>query len=103
MPILPPEPAQFPPGLFTEREAFQAADRQWWVLHVRPRQEKSLARGLCEKELAFYLPLTRRRFRLRGRVLTSLLPLFGGYVFLLANRDERLAALSGRRVVQTLP
>ena len=102
MPILPPEPALFPERLF-EEGAFQAvAERAWWVLHIKPRQEKSLARQLNEKAIPFYLPLIRRRWRLRGRVMTSLLPLFGGYLFLYADRDERLSALGTHRVVRTL-
>src|SRR5438552_15464606 len=102
MPILPPEPALFPERLFEDGALQTAIDRGWWVLHVKPRQEKSLARQLNDKAIPFYLPLIRRRWRLRGRVMTSLLPLFGGYLFLHADRDERLTALSTHRVVRTL-
>jgi transcription antitermination factor NusG len=52
--------------------------------------------------MPFYLPLARRRLRVRGRPLTSFVPLFPGYLFLLADRDERVAALATRRVVRTL-
>jgi transcription antitermination factor NusG len=101
MPILPPEPAVFPEGLFDEADP--STGRAWWVLHTRPRQEKSLARQLHEKGIPFYLPLISRRLRFRGRVLTSRVPLFGGYVFLQADPDERLAALATKRVAQALP
>ncbi len=101
MPILPPEPALFPEGLFDETEL--PGGRAWWVLHTRPRQEKSLARQLHEKGIPFYLPLISRRLRFRGRVMTSRLPLFAGYVFLQADPDERLAALATKRVAQALP
>jgi hypothetical protein len=33
----------------------------------------------------------------------SLVPLFGGYVFLFGHRDERVTALGTQRVVQALP
>ena len=46
MPVLPPEPMTFPNDLFTAAadDADFAAERVWWVLHTRARQEKSLAR-----------------------------------------------------------
>src|SRR5207302_6368574 len=43
-----------------------------------------------------------RRLRVRGRIMTSHVPLFAGYVFLLGDRDERVTALATRRVVQSL-
>src|SRR5438552_1083192 len=83
MPILPAEPTCFPSQLFDEAlTAPVATDRAWWVLHTKPRQEKSLARQLCDAEVPFYLPLIARRLRIRGRTLTSHVPLFAGYVFL---------------------
>ena len=72
------------------------------MLHTKPRQEKSLARQLGDKQLPFYLPVVARRVPVRGRVLTSFVPLFPGYVFLLADRDERVAALATARVVRSL-
>ena len=56
MPILAAEPAHFPEGLFAEAEASLAATRQWWVLHTRPQQEKSLARDLFAPDT--FLPPT---------------------------------------------
>lgn len=102
MPILPHEPELFPDGLFAEALAAEAPGRAWRVFHTKPRQEKSLARQLRERQVPFYLPLVRHRLRLRGRLLTSFVPLFPGYVFLLSNREERLTALATGRVVRSL-
>jgi len=103
MPILQPEPSLFPSDLLSGiAPPAEGSGRVWWVLHTRPRQEKSLARELFRRELPFYLPLARKRSRLRGRTLTSHLPLFPGYVFLLADPEERLAALDTSRVIHTL-
>src|SRR5437762_4898678 len=101
MPILSPEPAQFPERLFEEVGQPAPADRTWWVLHTRPRQEKGLARHLYRAQISFYLPLIPRRCWIRGRVLTSHVPLFAGYVFLLADPEERLQALATRHVVRS--
>lgn len=104
MPVLPLETSRFPGHLFDLDGAnHYVSDRQWCVLHTRPRQEKSLARDLCHRETPFYLPLVPRRMKLRGRVVTSFNPLFPGYVFLLANTGERSAALATRRIAQSLP
>ncbi|MBY0525334.1 MAG: hypothetical protein K2R98_18145 [Gemmataceae bacterium] len=102
MPILSPEPDLFPAGLFEARAEIQTADRSWLVLHTKARQEKCLARQLYEGQVPFYLPLLGRRTRIRGRAVMSYNPLFGGYVFLLADERERVAALATHRVVQAL-
>jgi transcriptional antiterminator RfaH len=102
MPFLPPEPNAFPQGLFVDEDPHVRQDRQWWVLHTKPRQEKSLARQLLQAQVPFYLPLIERRSLIRGRVLHAHIPLFPGYLFLLGQRDERVTALATNRVVHTL-
>jgi transcription antitermination factor NusG len=102
MPILQAEPQLYPECLF-EQTRESSSDRKWWVLHTRPRQEKSLARQLYAGTMPFYLPLISRRLHIRQRVVNSYLPLFGGYVFLLAEPDERLMALGTKRVVRSIP
>jgi len=77
-------------------------DRAWCVLHTRPRQEKSIARDLLDRQVPFYLPLIARRNRVRGRVLTAHIPLFTSYVFVLASEAERIRALATRRVVRSI-
>jgi transcription antitermination factor NusG len=102
MPLLPSEPNCFPGNLLADANLPQVGERSWWVLHTRPRQEKSLARQLLEARIPFYLPLISRRKRSQNRTLTSFNPLFDGYVFLLANRDERITALATARIVRSL-
>jgi transcriptional antiterminator RfaH len=102
MPTLPPEPDVYPPSLFDAAPAVEQA-RDWWVAHTRPRQEKCLARQLYAGGVPFYLPQVGRRNRVRGRIVTARVPLFPGYVFLLADRDERVAALATRRVARMIP
>jgi transcriptional antiterminator RfaH len=102
MPVLPAEPGLFPEDLFNEPSVREPAGRLWWVLHTKPRQEKSLARYLYERQMSFYLPQIQRRWRLRNRPMTSHVPLFPSYVFLLADREERVTALTTNRVVRTL-
>ncbi len=103
MPVLPLEPFVFPEDLFAQPSPpFDDQAARWWVLHTRPRAEKTLARHLLRSQIAFFLPLYQRERRFRGRVVTSHLPLFPGYVFLLGDNDARVQALTTNTVAQTL-
>lgn len=104
MPLLNPEPANFPENLLHDDfNAQSQQDRVWWVLHTKPRQEKSLARDLFRQRIAFYLPQINKRRKRQGRLLSSYVPLFPGYFFLLADPKERVTALMTNRVVNCLP
>src|SRR5260221_13325166 len=101
MPILAPEPALFPDNLF-EAAPCDNAERRWSVIHTRPRQEKSLARHLYERNIAFYLPLLASRVHVRKQVVYSYSPLFASYLFLYASQEDRLIALGTRRIAAAL-
>ena len=100
MPILPSEPSRFPEDLLTSQT--EGEDRHWFVLRTKPRQEKSLARDLLVRQIPFYLPLVPHTRSSKGRRQTSFLPLFSSYVFLCADEDERVKALTTNRVIQVL-
>jgi transcription antitermination factor NusG len=102
MPLLAAETSVFPDSLFDSDENPFALDSRWWVLHTRPRQEKALARQLLEQQIQFYLPVITLRRRQGGRCLTSHVPLFPSYVFLLASPEQRVTALTTNRVANTL-
>jgi transcriptional antiterminator RfaH len=102
MPILPPEPFVFPENLFLDPAQGPDDNHQWLVLHTRPRAEKALVRRFLTRDHSFFLPLYPKRWRSRGRLLNSHLPLFPGYVFLLGDWDTRLEALQTNLVVQCL-
>jgi transcriptional antiterminator RfaH len=100
MPILAAEPALFPPQLFDA--ATELGGRRWFVLHTRPRQEKSTARDLHVRRMPFFLPLISKRLKIRGRFARSHLPLFSGYLFLLGSAEDEFFARSARRVARCL-
>lgn len=102
MPILPAEADVYPDCLLDGATPAESRGRRWWALHTKPRQEKSLARCLCSAGVAFYLPTVSRRCRIRGRIMTSRIPLFPSYLFLLADDEGRVAALTTNRVVRSL-
>jgi transcription antitermination factor NusG len=104
VPILPPEPYRHPPELFEATLAPNSAGAEWWVLHTKPRVEKTLARRLLKGGHTFFLPLLIKRnvSPKGGRVRDSYVPLFPGYVFLYGSSEVRLAVLTTNLIVQAL-
>jgi transcription antitermination factor NusG len=102
MPLLPLEPFVFPDNLLTEPTIPESEMGNWWVLHTRPRAEKSLIRGLLRRQVPFFLPLSKRKWRNRGRVHSSYLPLFPGYVFLRSDGSTVFRTLETNLVARIL-
>ena len=101
MPLLPAEPCLFPPHLFTEPS--EPMGGLCWVLHTRPRAEKSVARALLAQQVPFFLPVYENSRRVNGRLQTSHLPLFSGYLFLFAGDEGRTRALETNQIANCLP
>ena len=102
MPLLPPETFVWPEDLLTRAPTAEVTDSRWWALHTRPRAEKSLARHFLKRGLGFFLPQAKKRWRNRGRLLTSTSPLFPGYIFLFGDDQARVAALTTHQVANCL-
>jgi transcriptional antiterminator RfaH len=77
-------------------------DRNWWVMHTKPRQEKSLARDLLAREIPFYLPQVRKTSVVRGRNQTSYIPLFSSYIFVFADEFERHTSMTTNRIAHLI-
>jgi transcriptional antiterminator RfaH len=102
MPILAAETSIYPSNLLEDFSRLEG-ERQWWVVYTKARQEKALARHLLVREIPFYLPLVAKEQCLRGRKVSSHIPLFGGYVFLYGHEEERIASLMSNRISTMLP
>lgn len=103
MPIRGPEPQCFPDDLLTGAGPVAEADRNWWVVHTKARQEKCFARELLDREVPFFLPQVPKTSVIGGRRRTSYIPLFTGYVFLFGSEPERHQSLTTNRVANILP
>ena len=107
MPVLAPEPYIYPDNII-DSELEDATDligeeeERWWVLHLRPRSEKSLSRRLFRNHISFFLPLYERRRRIQRRQVCSYLPLFPGYLFLRGGETARRIAIETNLVVGSL-
>jgi transcriptional antiterminator NusG len=97
MATLGPEPMLWPSNLFDQRQ-----DGQWWVLHVKSRCEKALARRCYSQEASFFLPQTRQIKQRTSRGKDSYLPMFPGYLFLFGAERNRRIALETNLVVNVL-
>jgi transcription antitermination factor NusG len=105
MPILTAEPDRYPEDLWEEGASLPAKpEGVWWCLHTKPRQEKATARELREQGVVYYLPQVVKESRTpQGRRIKSVTPLFVSYMFLYGDAQDRVAALRGNRLVNTLP
>ncbi len=103
MPLLPLEQFLFPEDLLSKSSPEGEPGPCWWVLHTRPRAEKSLARKLLQRQSPFFLPIRKRMWRRQGRLHCSYVPLFPGYLFLQADRLTVSKTLTTNLVVRVLP
>jgi transcriptional antiterminator RfaH len=76
---------------------------RWHVLHTRSRQEKSLGEDLDLRGIRHYLPLVSRTRFYGRRKVTSALPLFAGYIFLLGSIEQAYSADRTGRVARIIP
>jgi transcriptional antiterminator RfaH len=91
----------FPDSLL-DLQSSSASPGNWWVLHTKPRAEKTLARQLLHHSISFFLPVYSKRGRHRNQPTVSYLPLFPGYVFLNGDDTARREALQTNYVVRTI-
>lgn len=93
MPILAKEPDIFPESLLDQPA--DGPDDSWFAMYTLARQEKELMRKLRPLNIAHYGPMIQQRKRSpQGRIRTSFVPLFTGYVFIRGDEVARHNAVS---------
>jgi transcription antitermination factor NusG len=105
MPILPKQRDMFPADLLEEASGTSghavAEQGRWVVFYTLARREKDLMRKLEAADIPFYAPLVRRRLpSTGGRVRSSYVPLFPGYVFAPVDEEQRRAALATNTIAR---
>ncbi|HMO51068.1 MAG TPA: transcription termination/antitermination NusG family protein [Kiritimatiellia bacterium] len=76
--------------------------RRWVVIHARPRCEKKLS-DFCEaRHIPVFLPMIKRRHRYGARIRVFDIPLFAGYVFVLADHAQLMTLRQNQRVANVL-
>jgi transcription antitermination factor NusG len=102
MPILAKEPDMFPEDLLEHPVA--GIDESWFAMYTLARHEKELMRKLRPLNIAHYGPMVQQRKRSpQGRIRTSYMPLFTGYVFIRGDEVARHNAVSTGCISRCLP
>lgn len=91
-----------PPINWPEEKSIRDFAGLWWVAHTKSRNEKALANDLVRRDISYFLPMSWKVQRRRGRTIRSLLPLFGGYLFFCGNENHRLEILQTNRVANLI-
>lgn len=75
---------------------------RWIVVRTKARCEKKVAE-LCERTgIVCYLPLRHSVRRYQNRIVTFMVPIFGGYVFTQIDPSNRKALEESRHVAHTI-
>lgn len=77
-------------------------DHAWYVLHARPRCEKKIIEFCRTRSVYSYLPLMIKKHRYGARLRQYEVPLFTGYVFALATKQDVLTLRQNQRVANLL-
>jgi transcription antitermination factor NusG len=91
-----------PPMIWPEEQSISDFTGLWWVAHTKSRNEKALAHDLIGKEINYFLPMSWKVHRRRGRTIRSLLPLFSGYLFFCGQEDQRIEVLRTNRAANLI-
>lgn len=91
-----------PPIVWPEGKSIRDFADPWWVAHTKSRNEKALAKDLIPKNISYFLPMSWKVRRQKGRTIRSLLPLFSGYLFFCGKENQRLEVLRTNRVANLL-
>jgi transcription termination/antitermination protein NusG len=94
--------ADNPTMIWPEGKMLREFAGQWWVAHTKSRNEKALAGDLAGKGISYFLPMSWKVKKIRGRTVKSLLPIFGGYLFFCGNENQRVETLKTNRVANII-
>lgn len=87
-----------------ENDVLQASGScRWHVLHTLSRQEKALSHDLNRLGIRHFLPLMQQVQYYGRRKVTTELPLFAGYIFLLGSVEQAYIADRTGRVARIMP
>lgn len=68
--------------------------RKWFVMQTKPRNEQLVYKQVQQKGIETFLPLIEKIRIWTDRKKKIQVPLFSGYVFVYANEEERIRAIS---------
>lgn len=69
-------------------------DKNWFVIHTKPKNEKKVFEQIINKEIEAFLPLIQTVRYWSDRKKKLMVPLFPGYVFVNTDEEDRRRAIS---------
>ncbi len=93
-----------PPQRWPECRALEDDVGKWWVVRVKPRNEKALAWELQRMGVSYYLPLMTKRTirRDNGKPRKSIICLFPGYISIADYQERRAEIMRSGRVLRPI-
>lgn len=88
---------QNPPQLITRYDTPDQVPGDWWIAHVKSRNEKKLAWDLEALGIPYYLPMIQRETFSGNRKRQNLYPLFASYLFFAGSEQTRYRVLTTNR------
>jgi transcriptional antiterminator RfaH len=92
-----------PPLVWPQDKSIAEFVGTWWVAHTRSRNEKAVAWLLAGKDIQYFLHMSWKVSRKKGRTVRSLLPVFSSYLFFCGQEIDRLEALKTNRIATIIP
>ena len=93
---------QNPPQLYTRYDTPEQVPGEWYIAHVKSRNEKALAWDLDGLDVSYYLPMIRRETFSGNRKRMNLYPLFPSYLFFAGDAQTRYRVLTTNRAAYVL-
>jgi transcription antitermination factor NusG len=92
------------PARFPEDRDLEEDVGLWWVIHTKPNCEKQVATYLLNRGISYFLPLylKKTRFGNLGRIRTSEVPLFTGYLCLALDRPQHTLLYDTKKFVRII-
>lgn len=76
--------------------------KHWFALYTRPKHEFKARKQITSLKVENFLPAIKKRRKWADRIKSITEPLISGYIFIFANENERLAAVTSDAVVNTV-
>lgn len=92
------------PARFPEDRDLEEDLGLWWVIHTKPNCEKQVATYLLNRSISYFLPLylKKSRFGNLGRIRTSEVPLFSGYLCFALDRQQHTLLYDTKKFVRII-
>lgn len=76
---------------------------RWYPVYCRPNKERMFVEQMVHSGISCYLPEMPRHRITRGKRITTMVPMFGGYAFVCVTREENWSVKKSPHILRMLP